>query len=145
MTLDRSAERENVAARVKEPGMSSPRRPEDWPRSFEQHLNAGELEAAAALYESGAAFVPQSGEPVVGREAIRPMLAALIGTKARLSGRVKRTITVDDVAVLYTDWQGTSVDPSGKTVEAHYKAIEVLRRQPDGTWRLIVGDPNGRG
>jgi hypothetical protein len=25
------------------------------------------------------------------------------------------------------------------------KAIELLRRQPDGTWKLIVGDPNGRG
>jgi ketosteroid isomerase-like protein len=24
-------------------------------------------------------------------------------------------------------------------------AIEVLRRQPDGTWLLAVGDPNGRG
>jgi hypothetical protein len=33
---------------------------------------------------------------------------------------------------------------SGKTVAIRYKAIEVLRRQPDGTWKLIVGDPNGR-
>jgi hypothetical protein len=24
------------------------------------------------------------------------------------------------------------------------KAIEVLRRQPDGTWKLIFGDPNAR-
>ncbi len=35
-------------------------------------------------------------------------------------------------------------DDSGRTVAIHSKAIEVLRRQPDGTWRLIVGDPNGR-
>ena len=24
------------------------------------------------------------------------------------------------------------------------RAIEVLRRQADGTWKLIVGDPGGR-
>ena len=52
--------------------------------------------------------------------------------------------TVDDVALLYTDFQGDAVDASGKTIEARYKAIEVLRRQPDGAWKLIVGDPNGR-
>jgi hypothetical protein len=36
------------------------------------------------------------------------------------------------------------LDATGKTVEARFKAIEVLRRQPDGAWTLIVGDPNGR-
>jgi hypothetical protein len=29
-------------------------------------------------------------------------------------------------------------------VGIRHKAIEVLHRQPDGTWQLIVGDPNGR-
>ena len=31
---------------------SSPRRPEDWPRLFEQHLNAGDLEPVVALMNS---------------------------------------------------------------------------------------------
>jgi hypothetical protein len=31
-----------------------------------------------------------------------------------------------------------------RSVAIRNKAIEVLRRQPDGTWKLIVGDPNGR-
>jgi len=28
--------------------------------------------------------------------------------------------------------------------DVRYNAIEVLRQQPDGCWKLIVGDPNGR-
>jgi len=72
------------------------------------------------------------------------MLAELIGTRARLQGRVIKVVAAGDVALLYTDWQGTMVEPSGKTVENHFKAIEIVRRQPDGTWKLIVGDPNGR-
>jgi uncharacterized protein (TIGR02246 family) len=122
-----------------------PHKPEDWPRLFEQHLNAGDLEAAVALYEPDACFVPRSGETVVGRDGIRPVLGGLIGMKARLQGRVIKVVTVGGVALLYTDWQGTTVDPSGKTVEVRQKAIEIVRRQPDGTWKLIVGDPNGRG
>ena len=30
-----------------------PHKPEDWPRVFEQHLNAGDLEAVMALYRCG--------------------------------------------------------------------------------------------
>ena len=33
-----------------------PDKPEDWPRLFEQHLNAGDLDAVMALYEPEARF-----------------------------------------------------------------------------------------
>jgi hypothetical protein len=29
-------------------------------------------------------------------------------------------------------------------MQSAFKTIEVLRRQPDGTWKLIIGDPNAR-
>src|SRR5262249_61750878 len=95
--------------------------------------------------ERGAGLVPRSGAPIVGRDGIRHVLAGLIRTKTRLHGRVIKAVTVGDVALLYTDFKGTTVGPSRQTVEIRHKAIEVLRRQPDGTWMLIVGDPNGRG
>jgi hypothetical protein len=37
-----------------------------------------------------------------------------------------------------------AVDPSGKTIEVRYNAIEVLGRERDRAWKLIVGDPNDR-
>jgi uncharacterized protein (TIGR02246 family) len=97
-----------------------------------------------ALYEPDARFVARSGEMVVGRDRIRDVLAGIIRSKTKFQSRVIKAITVDDVAMLYTDFQGTTVDASEKTIEIRHKAIEVLRRQPDGTWKLIVGDPNGR-
>jgi hypothetical protein len=42
-----------------------PDKPEDWPRVFEQHLNAVDLDAVMALYESEARFVSRSGETLV--------------------------------------------------------------------------------
>jgi len=112
--------------------------PDDWPRQFTRHLNAGDLEAVVGLYEPDARFVAQSGQTLVGLDRIRDVLAGMIRAKTRLQSRVINAITAGDTALLYTDFQGTTVDASGKTVEA-------LRRQPDGTWKLIVGDPNGRG
>ena len=38
-----------------------------------------------------------------------------------------------------------ALDAAGKPVDIRHGAIEVLRRQSDGTWKLIVGGPNGRG
>jgi uncharacterized protein (TIGR02246 family) len=123
--------------------MSSPN-PEDWPRLFERHLNAGDLDAVVSLYEPGASFVQRSGDTLSGRDGIRQVLGELILTKTRLVSRVVKVITAGDIAVLYTDFQGTSVDASGKTTPVQHRAIEVLRRQADGTWKLIVGDPNAR-
>lgn len=121
-----------------------PQKPEDWSRLFAQHLNAGDLDAIMALYEPETRFVARSGETLVGRDRIRKVLAGMIHAKTRQQSRVVRAVAVGDVAQLYTDFEGTTVDGSGKTVAIGHNAIEVLRRQRDGAWLLIVGDPNGR-
>jgi hypothetical protein len=56
-------------------------------------------------------------------------------------------LAVGDVAVLYTDFRGTISDGSlQRTMQIQSKAIEVLRRDSgDDTWKLVVGDPQGRG
>jgi len=68
----------------------------------------------------------------------------MIRSKTKLQSCVIKAISADDVAVLYSDFEGTTMDASEKTIDVRYNAIEVLRRQPDGCWKLIVGDPNGR-
>jgi len=120
-----------------------PQRPESWPGLFESRLNTGDLESVMALYEPNARFVAKTGETVAG-DGIRQALADMIDAQTRLQSRVVKSVTVDDIALLYTNFQGSSVDPSGKTIAIRYQAIEVLRRQSDGAWKLIVGDPNGR-
>jgi uncharacterized protein (TIGR02246 family) len=121
-----------------------PHEPEDWPRLFEQHFNAGDLDAVMALYELEARFVTQSGETLVGHDAIRRVLGGMIAEKTQFRSRIVRAVTVGDIVQFYTDFEGTTVDSSGNTMPVHSKAIEVLRRQPDGGWKLIMGDPNGR-
>ena len=121
-----------------------PRNPEDWPSVFEQNLNAGDLEAIMTLYEQDAHFVARSGEILVGRDRIREVVAGLIQAKTKMQSRVVKAIILDNVALLYTDFQGTTVDAAGTMIEVRSNAIEVLRRQADGTWQLIMGDPNGR-
>ena len=135
-----------IRSQMSSPAVSTilPHKPEEWPRIFEQHLNAGDLDMVMSLYEPEARFVTRSGETLIGRDAIRKVLAGMIEAKTQFQSRVLRAVTVDDIAQLYTDFEGTTVDESGKTVAIRNKAIEVLRRQPDGAWKLIMGNPNAR-
>jgi uncharacterized membrane protein len=80
-------------AKASSPVMStiSPHKPEDWPRQFVEHFNAGDLGAVMSLYEPEAHFVTRSGETLVGRDAIRKVLGGLIEAKTQFQTRVIRT------------------------------------------------------
>jgi ketosteroid isomerase-like protein len=120
--------------------MIAPQKPEDWPRFFEQHLGSGDIEKVMMLYEPAARIIPPSSETAVGVDEIRRLVSGFMSTKTRMHGRVTKVVTADDTALLFTDWQGNTPG----SLETHHKAIEILRRQADGTWKLIVGDPDGR-
>lgn len=122
------------------------REPEEWPHAFTTCLEAGQLDAILALYEPGARMLaPPQGGLVAGHSAIRSVVAGLIQSRARLKSNVVRCVRTGDVAVLYTDFEGVASVESGEAREISQRAIEVLRRQTDGTWKLIFGDPMGRG
>jgi uncharacterized protein (TIGR02246 family) len=122
------------------------RTPEDCDRLFAQYLNAGNLDALVSLYEARASFVPQEGATVHGLAGIREALAGVVAMKPKLTMNVTKVVAAgDDLAVLYNDWTMTATGPDGAAVNGSGKAIEIVRRQADGTWRFAVDDPFGRG
>ena len=124
----------------------SVRAPENWPHAFTAYLEDGDVDGILSLYEPEARMLsPPRGELVEGHANIRQVVAGLIRSRAQLRCHVVKCVTTGDLAVLYTDFDGSLTDASGKLREVHQHAIEVLRRQPDGTWKLVFGDPVARG
>jgi uncharacterized protein (TIGR02246 family) len=124
----------------------APRTPEECDALFERHVNAGDLDALVALYEPDATLVAAPGERAVGHAAIREALAPLLAAKARITMHVVRVERAgDDLAALYNDWTSRATGPDGTAVEMAGKAVEVVRRQPDGTWRFAIDDAFARG
>jgi ketosteroid isomerase-like protein len=119
-------------------------RPEEWPVLFTQRLRDGDVKGMAALYDEVARFVLPTGRVLNGIQEVRSQLANLVNAKARMQCVVEQAITMEDVAVLYTNFEGERVDATGQPVRIQQHAIEILRLQPDGTWKLIFGDPWGR-
>jgi ketosteroid isomerase-like protein len=51
----------------------------------------------------------------------------------------------NDLAVLYNDWSLVGKGADGAEVMMNHKAIEVVRRQSDESWRFALDDPSSRG
>jgi len=122
------------------------RTPEDLSRLFKERMALGDVDGVVALYEPGAVLVSPEGVATTGPTAIRDALAGLAAMRPRFTMTVTRTVrTADDLAVAYNDWQLAAVDPEGKPVAMAGRAVEVSRRQPDGTWLYAIDDPFARG
>jgi uncharacterized protein (TIGR02246 family) len=122
------------------------RTPEDCDRLFAEHVNAGDLEALLALYEPGCALVKSDGGVATGHAAIREVMARLIAMRPAIRTEVTKVVwTGEALAIVYNDWRLTAKAADGATIERAGRALEVVRRQPDGTWKFAIDDPFGRG
>jgi uncharacterized protein (TIGR02246 family) len=118
--------------------------PEEVDALFEKYLNAGDIDALVDLYEPDAVLVAAPGQPVTGHAAIRAALQGFIDMKADLKLNVTHTLAAGDTAATYNEWSGT-IEVGGQKQEISGKAIEICRKQADGTWRFAIDDPNARG
>ena len=102
---------------------------------FKRYMAEGDLESLVGIYDPEAVFLDQSGEVKKGRKEIREVLAPLVAARANFEFDIRRVIRSDGIALMHTQWK-VSVPEAGTQY-----AIEVARRQPDGTWCWLIGDP----
>ena len=122
------------------------RTPGECDRLFEEHVNAGDVEAVVALYEEGGSLVQHDGGVATGHSAIRGVIARLVAMQPKLRNDVVRVVQAGEgLALLYNDWSMSARGRDGNPIERAGKAIEVVRRQADGTWRFVIDDPYARG
>lgn len=108
---------------------------------FREAVNAGDLDALAALYEPEAVYVAGPGQQLVGRKAIRAALAGWLATKPRLRLELAGLTVAGDVALERTAWTVVMPGADGRPAESSGSSSVVLRRQGDGTWLMAVDDP----
>lgn len=117
------------------------RRPEEIDQLFAQAFSAGDLVALVALYEPNAVLVPQPGQIVTGREAIREALQGFLALCGEFRLEVKSVAGTGDLALVRSDWSLVGMAPGGCQVNLSGRAAEVVRRQPDGTWLYVIDNP----
>ena len=106
-------------------------------------INTGNYELLMSLYEPEAAFATQPGKLVHGLPDICDALDGFIALNGKLDLEVSRVLEVGDLALVVGDWSFTGTGPDGEPVKLAAKNADVLRRQPDGSWRFVIDNPWG--
>jgi uncharacterized protein (TIGR02246 family) len=120
-------------------------KPEDCDLLLAEALHQGDLETAVALYEPTARLVLYgSGQVVTGHAAIREVLQSSLDLKLHVTMEVTAVQTSEgDLAVTRTKTTATGRDAEGNPVTMAGNTVELVRRQPDGTWRFVIDDQSG--
>lgn len=117
--------------------------PEEVLRSIVEGINTGNAEALMSLYEPEAAFATQPGTLARGLSGVREALGGFLAMKGKLDLRVTRVLQASDLAFVATVWSFSGTGPDGKPVKLAARSGDVLRRQADGSWRLVIDNPWG--
>ena len=132
----------NPTPAAKEDGVSTAT-PEQVLAAIVDGINSGNLDTLLPLYESEAAFATQPGRLAHGLPGVREALAGFISMKGKLDLEVTRVLKVDDLALVIGVWSFDGTGPEGEPVRLSARNADVLRRQPDGTWRFVIDNPWG--
>jgi ketosteroid isomerase-like protein len=133
----------NVTAKVDEENVVSTATPEQVLEAIVEGINSGNLESLMPLYESEAAFATQPGSLAHGAGGIREALSGFISLKGKLDLEVTRVLEAGDLALVIGVWSFDGTGPDGEPVHLEARNADVLRRQPDGTWRFVIDNPWG--
>jgi ketosteroid isomerase-like protein len=118
--------------------------PEEVHRLFAERFNAGDLDGLMELYEDGVAMAAQPGQVVVGSEAVRGALEAFLAMHGTLELKSRYVISTGELAQIVADWTLTGSGEDGKpTTLLSGAGTDVVRKQPDGSWLLIIDNPFG--
>ena len=110
-------------------------------RDFAAALNAKDAAAAAGLYTEDAVLIPP-GEPVVrGRSAIEEYWrnALELGGVREVSVETMDALSSGALGYETGSFVLTADGPDGEPVIDRGRYIELLRLEPDGTWRSTHG------
>jgi uncharacterized protein (TIGR02246 family) len=115
--------------------------PGDVHTQFFDAFNAKDVETLASLYEPDALLVMPGGGTLAGIDAISKALEMGVGSGRTFRHESQVVHQTGDIAVL--DCKSTVMDMAADgTVTSHEgNSIEIVRRQPDGTWRFVIDVP----
>ena len=119
--------------------------PESIHAAFAQAYNDGNIEDLIALYEPDAVLIPQPGHRAVGRSAIKDSLMDLINLKGIMQIQTLSCLRSGDLALLQASWHLSATGPDGRPMESSARTAEVVRKQSDGSWLLVIDNAFAEG
>lgn len=117
--------------------------PKELLSSYVEKFNLRNVSSLMNMYEPDACFVVQPTQIVTGIENIRQNLQSFIDMNGNLETKVTGVIQTSNLALVNTEWSFKGTGPDGRPINVAGKAVDLLRQQQDGTWRILIDNPWG--
>ncbi len=117
--------------------------PEELLNQVTKSINNKDLDSFVSLYEPEASFIDESGENINGTEKIREKMKGYMNMNGKLESNVTKIISAGNVVLAYSDWTLKASGPDGTPLNLSGTAIDVLRKQSDNSWLVVIDNPWG--
>ena len=114
--------------------MNLPKRAEDAHATLAAAFNTGDVETVLSMYDYDGIIVPEPGKPVSGKAKFEEAIKAILSIKGRMEIKTVYCLQAGDVAIGRSEWNITD----GTEVKVSAKGIELMKQQPDGSWKIVI-------
>jgi ketosteroid isomerase-like protein len=99
---------------------------------------AGDINKVMATYEKQAVVVAKPGMPVGGEAELRRMFGEFVAAGVNFTYGAHDVVVAGDIGLHLMKW--TAPGPEGPMTAL---SVAVLRRQADGSWKMVIDHPFG--
>lgn len=114
--------------------MNLPKKAEDAHATLAAAFNTGNVATVLSMYDFNGIIVPEPGKPVSGKEKFEEAIKSILSIKGKMEIKTVYCLQAGNLAVGRSEWNITD----GNEVRVSAKGIEVMKQQPDGTWKIVI-------
>ena len=114
--------------------MNLPIRAQDAHATLAAAFNTGDVATVLSMYDYNGIIVPEPGKAVSGKEQFEEAIKAILSIKGKMEIKTVYCLQTGNLAVGRSEWNITD----GNEVKISAKGIEVMKQQPDGTWKIVI-------
>jgi len=119
--------------------MNLPKRAEDAHATLAAAFNSGNVATVLQMYDTTGIIVSEPGKPVSGNDKFEESIKAILSIKGKMEIKTVYCLQTGDIALGRSEWSISE----GDEVKISAKGIEVMKRQSDGGWKIVIDQAFG--
>ena len=85
----------------------------------------------------------EPGAPASGKETLRAAFTQFAAANPAFTFGGHQVVMAGDIAVHIAPWDMTGTLPDGQVISDSGLSVAVMRRQSDGSWKMVIDNPYG--
>ncbi|WP_150523758.1 YybH family protein [Roseibium sediminis] len=111
--------------------------------SMTQAFHSGNIDDVMDTYETSQSIAFEPGQAVSDAKLARQMFQDFSSMQPQFTYSGHEVIVEGDLAIHIAPWTMSGRDPDNNEIEMSGLSVAVLRRQQDGSWKIVIDNPYG--